>query len=219
MVEPRRSSRRGSGSRRQIGPTRAAKPHRAPPAHRARGSPSSRRLERPADAVTMLKRPPTRIELKPEDREEYQRHKRGAAAHAGRRRREGEEGRRQGRAPRPEGGALIGATPNPRCASHATAAAARARTGAPHTRQRMRTLESDPAGSTINAPRSKGGDTHHSTTSLSPDARPSTPSHRPNTLHRAPRTTAQCSMAFACDGHFWPWSRAVKWTQRAWSHT
>jgi len=29
----------------------------------------------PADAVTMLKRPPTRIELKPEDREEYQRHK------------------------------------------------------------------------------------------------------------------------------------------------
>ena len=25
----------------------------------------------PADAVTMLKRPPTRIELKPEDREEY----------------------------------------------------------------------------------------------------------------------------------------------------
>ena len=28
-----------------------------------------------ADAVTMLKRPPTRIELKPEDREEYQRHK------------------------------------------------------------------------------------------------------------------------------------------------
>ena len=29
----------------------------------------------PADAVTMLKRPPTRIELKPEDREEYQQHK------------------------------------------------------------------------------------------------------------------------------------------------
>ena len=29
----------------------------------------------PADAVTMLKRPPTRIELKPEDREEYQRTK------------------------------------------------------------------------------------------------------------------------------------------------
>ena len=76
MVEPRRTGRRGSGSRPQIGPTRAAKP--AHPARRpltARAVAVVAQTHNPADAVTMLKRPPTRIELKPEDREEYQRHK------------------------------------------------------------------------------------------------------------------------------------------------
>lgn len=77
MVEPRRTGRRGSGSRPQIGPTRAAKPRapRAPPALTARAVAVVAQTHNPADAVTMLKRPPTRIELKPEDREEYQRHK------------------------------------------------------------------------------------------------------------------------------------------------
>ena len=76
MVEPRRTGRRGSGSRPQIGPTRAAKtrhPVRRPLTARAVAVVAQ--THNPADAVTMLKRPPTRIELKPEDREEYQRHK------------------------------------------------------------------------------------------------------------------------------------------------
>ena len=75
MVEPRRTGRRGSGSRPQIGPTRAAKLHPVRRPLTARAVAVVAQTHNPADAVTMLKRPPTRIELKPEDREEYQRHK------------------------------------------------------------------------------------------------------------------------------------------------
>ena len=75
MVEPRRTGRRGSGSRPQICPTRAAKTHPVRRPLTARAVAVVAQTHNPADAVTMLKRPPTRIELKPEDREEYQRHK------------------------------------------------------------------------------------------------------------------------------------------------
>jgi len=75
MVEPRRTGRRGSGSRPQICPTGRETSHPCARPLTARAVAVVAQTHNPADAVTMLKRPPTRIELKPEDREEYQRHK------------------------------------------------------------------------------------------------------------------------------------------------
>ena len=75
--EPRRS-RRGLDLARKSAPRgpRPAHPVRRPLTARAVAVVAQ--THNPADAVTMLKRPPTRIELKPEDREEYQQRRSGS---------------------------------------------------------------------------------------------------------------------------------------------